>query len=95
MKEGKSLSNARYSAAETARRGDEIYDRCIRAEVEGKYDGQVLAIDVDTGHHALGETGWVAAEPLLSQNPDAQIWLVRIGDCAYHRFGYWKKRAMV
>jgi hypothetical protein len=94
-KRGKAMPNSKYPIEEIARRGDEIYDRSIRAEVEGKCDGQVVAIDVDTGRYALGEMGWVAAEPLLSQNPDAQIWIVRVGDRAYHRFGYWKKRAKV
>ena len=87
------MSNSKYPIEEIARRGDEIYDPSIRAEVEGKHDGQVVAIDVDTGRYELGEMGWVAAEPLLAQNPDAQIWLVHVGDRAYHHFGYWKKRA--
>ena len=74
------MPDSKYSIEEIARRGDEIYDRSIRAEVEGKHDGQVVAIDVDTGDYALGEMGWLAAEPLLAQNPDAQIWLVRVGE---------------
>ncbi len=81
------MSDTKYPIEEIARRGDEIYDRSIRAEVEGKYDGQVVAIDVDTGFYALGEMAWVAAEPLLSQNPDAQIWLVRVGQRAFGRIG--------
>ncbi len=89
------MPDSKYSIEEIARRGDEIYDRSIRAEVEGKHDGQVVAIDVDTGDYALGEMGWLAAEPLLAQNLDAQIWLVRVGERAYHRFGYWKKQAKV
>ena len=87
------MPNSKYSVEEIARRGDEIYDRQIRSEVEGKYDGQVVAIDVDSGRYALGEMGWVAAEPLLSQNPDAQIWLVRVGDRAFSRIGCWDGRA--
>ena len=87
------MSNARYSAAETARRGDEIYDRDIRAKVEGKYDGQVVAIDVDTGFYALGEMAATAAEPVFSQNPAAEIWLVRVGQRAFGRIGYWEQEA--
>jgi hypothetical protein len=86
------MPKSEFPVEEIARRGDEIYDHSIRVEVEGKYDGQVVAIDVDTGRYALGETAWAAAEPLLSQSPDAQIWLVRVGERAFHHFGYWKKR---
>jgi hypothetical protein len=86
------MSQAAYTNEEIARRGDEIYDRNIRAKVEGAHDGKVVAIDVDTGEYALGEMGWSAAEPLLAKNPDAQIWLVRVGERAFHRFGYWKKQ---
>ena len=79
--------STQYSNEEIARRGDEFYDRNIRAEVEGKQDGEVVAIDVDTGEHTLGEMGWSAAEPLLSKNPDAEIWLVRVGQRSFVKFG--------
>ena len=35
----------RYSAEETARRGDEIYEREVRAWVEAGNHGKVVAID--------------------------------------------------
>lgn len=38
----------RYFAEETARRGDDIYERTIRAQVETTHDGKVVAIDVET-----------------------------------------------
>ncbi len=82
------MSDTKYPIEEIARRGDEIYDRSIRAEVEGKYDGQVVAIDVDTGFYALGETAWAASEPVFAQNPAAEIWFVRVGQRAYGRIGH-------
>ena len=81
----------RYSAEETARRGDEIYDRQVRAQVEAEHRGDVVAIDVDTGAYALGETAVAASEQLLAERPDAQIWLVRIGHRALHRIGSWAR----
>jgi hypothetical protein len=80
------MPNSRYSAAETARRGDEIYER-IRPELEGKYDGKVVAIDVDTGFYALGDAAWAAAEPVLARNPAAEVWFVRVGQRAFARIG--------
>ena len=48
------MAEQRYSIDEIARRGDEIYDRNIRAEVESAHDGEIVAIDIDTGFYAAG-----------------------------------------
>ena len=84
------MAEPRYSIDEIGRRGDEIYDRNIRAEVESKHDGKIVAIDVDTGFHALGETHLAAAEPLFAKNPEAEIWFIRVGRRAVTRIGSWK-----
>lgn len=81
-----------YSAEETARRGDEIYDRQVRAKVEAEHCGEVVAIDVETAAYALGETAVAASRKLLAEYPDAQIWLVRIGQRALHRIGFWARQ---
>jgi hypothetical protein len=44
-----------YSAEELAQRGQEIYERDIRAKVEADHFGKVVAIDVRTGDYELGE----------------------------------------
>ena len=36
--------------------GDEIYERDIRAQVEANHHGAVVAIDVDSGSWAIGDT---------------------------------------
>jgi hypothetical protein len=75
------------TAEETARRGDEIYERDIRAHVEGKYDGKVVAIDVVSGRYVIAEDALTASERLLAQEPNADIWCVRIGHRALYRLG--------
>lgn len=45
-----------YSAEETARCGDEIYEREIRARVEAENHGKVVAIDIETGAYASMRT---------------------------------------
>jgi hypothetical protein len=87
------MSDYRYPNEEVARRGDEIYNREIRSKVEGRYDGQAAAIDVDTGSYVLDDDAGSAAEELLARNPDAEIWLVRIGKHAMTRMGYCRKAA--
>jgi hypothetical protein len=81
----------RYSAEETARRGDEIYERDIRAQVEPESKGKVVAIDIETGDYVVDENALTASERLLAARPDAEIWCVRVGHRALHHIGLWDK----
>ena len=78
----------RYSAEETARRGDETYERRIRAQVEAGNQGKVVAIDIESGDYVVDGNALAASERLLTQRPDAEIWCVRIGYRALHRIGW-------
>ena len=82
-----SAQQPRYSAEETARRGDEIYERTIRAQVEAMHYGKVVAIDIETGAYAIDDTALAAARRLRIQHPDAAVWFVRVGHRALHRIG--------
>ena len=65
---------------ETARLGDEIYGRDIKAQVEARHDGEYVAIDVDSGRWAIAESELAASDLLLAQSPDAiDVWLLRVG----------------
>lgn len=77
----------RYSAEETARRGDEIYERDIRTKVEATHRGKVVAIDIDSGAYVIDNNALTASGRLLAQHPDAEIWCVRVGSRALHRIG--------
>jgi hypothetical protein len=77
----------RYSKEEHARRGTEIYDRQVRPQVEAGNQGKIVAIDVETGAFEVAEKTLTASERLLARYPDAQIWCIRIGHRAVHRFG--------
>jgi hypothetical protein len=77
----------RYSAEETARRGDAIYERDIRTQVEPTNRGKVVAIDIDHGVFVIADNALTASERLLAQYPDAEIWCVRVGSRVLHRIG--------
>ncbi len=65
---------------ETARLGDQIYRREIKALVEARHDGQYVAIDVDSRHWAVAESELAASDRLRKARPDAiDIWLLRVG----------------
>jgi len=77
----------RYSPEEHARLGTEIYEQRIRPKVEVGNRGKIVAIDVDSEEFEIGKDGMSAAKQLLARRPTAQIWCVRIGYPAVHRFG--------
>ncbi|MCU0565758.1 MAG: hypothetical protein MUF49_04080 [Oculatellaceae cyanobacterium Prado106] len=78
----------RYSKEEFARRGDELYETQVRAQVEEGNNGKIVAIDIETGAFEMGENSIIASDHLLSHHPEAQIWFVRIGYPAVHRIGH-------
>ncbi len=77
----------RYSKEEFARRGNEIYETQIRSQVEAGNQGKIVAIDIETGAFEVADDTIAASDQLLERYPDAQIWRVRIGHKAVHRFG--------
>ncbi|GEM_PF-696702 len=73
---------------ETARLGDEIYERDIRPQVEADHHGEYVAIDVDSGSWAISDDLRTAAKRLRAQRPgEIDVWLLRVGYRALHHFG--------
>ena len=68
-------------------RGTELYEIQIRSQVETDHHGQIIAIDIETGAFEIAKNTMLASDRLLEQYPDAQIWCIRIGYPAVHRFG--------
>ena len=48
--------SVRRTAADASILGDEIYQRDIRQQVEDAYYGKIVAIDVNSGDYAIGDT---------------------------------------
>lgn len=81
------IRQPRYSKEEFARRGDEIYNRDIRPQVEADNQGKFVAIDIETGAWEMGDNGLNACHRLHARVPDSQTWLVRVGHPYLHRLG--------
>ena len=80
MTNAETPARQRRPKEETARLGDEIYRRDIKAQVEVGQDGEYVAIDVDSGNWAIAEGELAASDLLLAQCPDAiDVWLLRVG----------------
>ena len=78
---------SRRPREETARLGDEIYERDIRPQVEADHRGEIVAIDVDSGDYAIAENVVTAWERLVSRHPDGGFWFVRVGYPAVYHLG--------
>ena len=72
---------------ETARLGNETYERDIRRLVEADHHGEVVAIDVDSGDYSVADTASGAAKRLRERRPDAGVWLMRVGYRTLRHFG--------
>lgn len=82
-----SVTQARYSPEEFARRGDDFYERDIRPRLVAEDQGKVVAIDIETGAFEVDEDELAAAHRLLDRHADAQIWFRRVGSRYLHRIG--------
>ena len=76
---------ARYSREEFARRGQEIFDRTVRPTLRADQDGQFVAIDIESGGYEIDPGDYTATERLLRRCPDAQAWLMQVGQPAAYR----------
>jgi hypothetical protein len=81
------MRQPRYNKEEHARRGTALYEQHVRSQVEANNCGRIVALDVDSGAFDVADDTLTAAQRLLSRLPDAQVWCVRIGHPAVHRFG--------
>ena len=78
---------ARRNAEEAGVLGNEIYERDIRRQVEDAYHGKIVAIDIDSGDYAIGDTVSAASKCLRKRLPDADVWSVRVGFRTLRNFG--------
>ena len=81
------IRHPRYAKEEFARRGNEIYERDIRPQVEADHQGKFVAIDIETGTWEMDADDYLATELLIQKIPDAQIWLFCVGQLATYRIG--------
>jgi hypothetical protein len=77
-----------YRREDIAQRGHELYEATIRSRVEADNTGKIVAIDLATGDFVVAIDTLTAAKQLRIGHPEAQIFCLRIGHRAVHRFGY-------
>lgn len=83
----------RYPKEEFARRGDEIYNRDIRPQVETEQNkGKFVLIDIETGAWEMDADEMTASRRLDARISEPQVWMVRVGYPYVRRFGAGRNR---
>jgi hypothetical protein len=82
------MSYPKVSDEEITRRGKELYEKSIRAQVETAENvAKIIAINVETGEYAIGDDLVVTSRQLQAKQSDAAIWAARIGFNAVYAVG--------
>ena len=82
------MPHPKFSGEEIGRRGEEIYERDLRAKVETEENiGKIISIDIETGEYEIDEDPLKAAKRLLAKRPEAAIYGTRIGYNAVYAVG--------
>ena len=81
------MPHPRYSGEEIEKRGQELYERSLRAQVEEGNEGKILVIDIETGEYEIDSDEIAASRRALAKHPGAALWTLRIGYNAVHSLG--------
>ena len=84
-----------YSKEEFARRGQAIYERAIHQNISADAQGKFIAIDIESGAFEIDQDDYTATERLLARHPQAQIWLMRVGERTAYRIGGRPRREVI
>ncbi len=59
--------------------GEEIYRRKLKKKLEPKYNGKIIAIEVESGKYFLGDTEIEATQKARAAFPDKIFFFMRVG----------------
>jgi hypothetical protein len=83
----------RYSKEESAKRGEEIFERDIRPQLQGANDTDFVLIDIETGDYEVDADEMAAGDRLEARRPNAHVFMRRVGSrFAYHFGGHRRPR---
>ncbi|ETW97236.1 hypothetical protein [Candidatus Entotheonella palauensis] len=78
---------SQYTPEEVARRGEELYEQHIRAQVEAENQGKFLVVDIETGAYEIDADDLTATKRILGKRPEAVLYGLRIGSPTAYRLG--------
>ena len=72
-------SSQQLGLGEIAKKGEEWYDKKLKAELEPTHKGRFVAIEVSTGEYVLANTPESALEQAREKYPGKFFHLMRVG----------------
>ncbi|MBM4036202.1 MAG: hypothetical protein FJ291_31085 [Planctomycetes bacterium] len=72
---------------ELVRRGQDYYERVLRAKLDPAHRGEFLAIEVESGDYALGKSTLDALDKAEAKHPDSVFYIMRVGYRTAGRIG--------
>lgn len=81
------MSPETLDCEELARRGQEYYDKFLRAELEPGHKGEFLVLEVESGEYELDADEAAALNRAMERHPDRVFYVLRVGHRAAHRIG--------
>ena len=73
------MTTGRPSAADIVKKGEDIYERNIRPNVESDNIGRFIAIDTNSGAYEIGDDHHETALALKARVPNSIICTLKIG----------------
>jgi len=81
------VSHLRYTSDEIVRRGQALYEQQIRAKMEASDKGRFLVLDIETGEYEIDVDERTALKRAKAKNPDAALYILRVGYATAYRLG--------
>jgi hypothetical protein len=76
-----------YTSEEVVQRGEELYQRDLRDQIEDAHKGKFLVLDIETGDYEIDADEVAAVKRAMARRPEGVRYIKRIGYSAAHRLG--------
>ena len=80
-------THRKYAKEEFARRGATLFEESIRQHLQHLDRNDFVAIDIESGDYEVDPDERTASDRLRARNPEAQIWMRRVGSKYVRHFG--------
>ena len=82
-----SMARTDYTDDEVVRKGEALYEERIRPKVGADEQGKFLVVDIETGEFLLDKDELQALKRAKARNPDAVLYMLRVGYSTAYRLG--------
>ncbi len=75
----------KYPKEEFARRGGDDHEDVVKPKLRPEDHGRFVAVDIDSQDFKVGDDELEICDRLRDRQPEAQIWIVRVGSRWVHK----------